>query len=439
VAGTWATEELRLGNAEAVADRLARIVGSYPLAEPLVALQMRALCAVGRTTEALRCYAETRTQIAEQFGAEPGPELRRLHVAVLRGELDEVYARGSVTPPRHVPRQLPADIVRFLGRTRELTRMLDWFTPAEDHGSPPVVAVNGGAGVGKSTLAIHAAHQLIDRYPDGQLYLDLRGCSVGAAPLRPADALARLLRTLGVATPHPPVQVDEAAALFRSLVSERRLLLVLDNAADATQVRPLLPSGAGCGTLVTSRRSLAGLGDIRQVRVGALAVDEAVALLSQWVGADRVAAEPEAAAAIARWCECLPLALRIASARLVARPGWPLDELRERLADEHRRLDNLEFDGVGLRASMDGSYQRLSGSPDLTERASAEAFKVLGAAGEPELNRSDAAHLLARSEAYTEHILERLVDAQLLETSAPGTYRMGDLLRLYARERFAEA
>jgi DNA-binding SARP family transcriptional activator len=440
VAGAWAAEELRSGNTAAVADRLTRIVGSYPLAEPLVALQMRALCAMGRTSEALQCYAETRTQIAEQFGAEPGPELRNLHVAVLRGELDEPYSGSAVSsaaPASHIPRQLPADIVRFPGRVRELTWILDWFTASGEQGPTPVVSIYGAAGVGKSTLAIHAAHQLISRYPDGQLYLDLRGDSVGAAPLSPADALARLLRTLGIARPYAALQVDEAAALFRSLMAGRRLLLVLDNAATATQVRPLLPSGNGCGTLVTSRQPLAGLGDVCQVRVGALPVDEAVALLGQWVGADRVAAEPEAAAAIAQWCEYLPLALRMAGARLVARPGWPLAELRDRLADEHRRLDNLEFDGVGLRSSMAGSYQRLSGSTDLAERATAEAFKLLGASGEPELNRSAAAALLARSEAYAERMLERLVDAQLLETSVPGTYRMGDLLRLYARERFA--
>lgn len=441
VAGAWAAEELRLGNAETVADRLARIVGAYPLAEPLVALQMRALCALGRTSEALQCYAEARTQIGEQFGAEPGPELRLLHVAVLRGELDEPYSANLVSvagPARHVPRQLPADIVRFPVRLRERSRIIDWMTPSARNRSTPVVGIYGAAGVGKSTLAVHAAHQLVGQYPDGQLYLDLHGCSAGAAPLCPSDALARLLRTLGVTTAYASMGVDESAALFRSLVAGRRMLLVLDNAADAAQVRPLLPSGAGCGAVVTSRQPLADLGDVGQVRVGALPLEEAVALLGQWVGTDRVAAEPEAAAAIARWCEYLPLALRIAGARLVARPGWPLAELRDRLADERRRLDNLELDGLGLRASIAGSYQRLSDSTDLTERAVAEAFKLLGVSGEQELSLSAAARLLARSEAYTEQMLERLVDAQLLETSAPGTYRMGDLLRLYARERFAE-
>ncbi|PZF99475.1 hypothetical protein C1I93_05790 [Micromonospora endophytica] len=440
VAGAWAAEELRLGNPEAVVDRLARILGSYPLAEPLVVLQMRALCAMGRTPEALQYYVETRAQIVEQFGAEPGPELRNLHVAILRGELDEPYAGGTgqtSAPVRHVPRQLPADIARFSGRRDDLAPILDWLSPAGTAGSAPVVSIYGAAGVGKSTLAIHAAHKLTSRYPDGQLYIDLRGTSADAEPLTPVDALARLLRTLGVSMSYVGEQVDEAAAQFRSVVAGRRLLLVLDNAVDAAQVRPLLPSGAGCATLVTSRQPLAGLSDVCQLRVGRLTLPDAIALLSHWVGGQRVAAEPEAAVAIAEWCECLPLALRIVGARLVARPGWPLAELRDRLADERRRLDNLEFDGVGLRASMAGSYDRLSGSADRSERAIAEAFKLLGTSTMTELSRSTAARLLARSEAHTERILERLVDVQLLETSTPGSYRMGELLRLYARERFA--
>ncbi|MBB5871448.1 DNA-binding SARP family transcriptional activator [Allocatelliglobosispora scoriae] len=440
VAAAWAAEELRLGNAEVVADRLARIIESNPLAEPLVALQMRALCALGRTSEALQCYAVGRTQIAEQLGMEPGPELRNLHVAVLRGELDGTYA-GSVVSPAvsasPVPRQLPTDVVRFVGRTRELSRIHEGLMPLRQQGLTPIVGIYGAVGVGKSTLAVHAAHQLVDAYPDGQLYLELRGCSVGTAPLSPMDALARLLRALGVDLPSASMQVDEAAAQFRSLMAGRRMLLVFDNAADATQVRPLLPGGTGCGLLVTSRQPLTGLGDVCQVPVGPLAVDEAVTLLGQLEGADRVAAEPEAAAAIAQWCEFLPLALRIAAARLVARPGWPLAELRDRLADEHQRLDNLEADGIGLRASLAGSYHQLSDSKDPAARAAAAAFALLGASGEPELSRSTAARLLAQSEACAERILERLVDAQLLETSAPGTYRMGDLMRLYARERYA--
>lgn len=437
LAAAWAAEELRLGNAEAVADRLARVIESNPLAEPLVALQIRALCALGRTSEALQTYAAVRTQISEQLGTEPGPELRNLHVAVLRGELDDTYAGGSVSLTSPVLRQLPTDVIRFVGRAYELGRIHAGLLPSPHRGSTPIAGIYGAAGAGKSTLATHAANQLADRFPDGQLYLELLGNSAGTTPLSPMEALGRLLRTLGADPPPASMQVDEAAARFRSLMAGRRLLLVLDNAADANQVRPLLPSGPGCGLLVTSRQPLAGLGDVCQVPLGPLAVDEAVELLGHLAGADRVAAEPEAAAAIARWCECLPLALRIAAARLVARPAWPLAELRDRLADERRRLDNLECDGLGLRASFAGSFQRLSDSTDPTARAAAEAFTLLGASGIPEVNRSTAARLLAQSEAYAERTLERLVDAQLLETSTPGRYRMGDLVRLYARERYS--
>jgi DNA-binding SARP family transcriptional activator len=437
VASAWAAEELRLGNAEVVVDRLAGIVGANPLAEPLVALQMRALCALGRTSEALQSFVVARTQIAEELGTEPGPELRQLHVAVLRGDLDETYP-GSLAGPAgaawHVPRQLPTDVVRFVGRSRELARVQDWLTPSERPGTTPVAGVYGPAGVGKSTLAIHAAHQLADRYPDGQMYLELRGCRAGSTPLSPVDAIACLLRTLGVTIPYSSMHVDEAAALFRSLVAGRRLLLVLDNAADAAQVRPLLPSGTGCGLLVTSRQPLAGLSDVCQVPLGPLALDEAVALLGQWEGAERVCGDPEAAAAIARWCECLPLAVRIAAARLAARPRWPLSEMRDRLADSSRRLDNLELDGVGVRASLAGSYQRFSRSADPADRAVARAFTLLGAADGAELDSVSAAGLLDRSAAYAERTLELLVDAQLLETPVPGRYRMSDLVRLFARE-----
>jgi hypothetical protein len=314
-----------------------------------------------------------------------------------------------------------------------LCRILDAF--ASDADPAPAVAVWGGIGTGKSALAIHAAHQLAERYPDGQLYLDLHGCQADVAPLTPAEVLGRLLRTLGVAGPAIPTPVDEAAALLRSLVAGRRLLFVLDNAADARQVMPLLPAASGCGTIVTSRQPLASLTDLRSIGIGPLAEAEALSLLRHWIGAERVAAEPHEAAAIAYWCEYLPMALRVAAARLVLRPGWPLAELRTRLADERRRLDTLELDGTGVRASIAGSHARLLHSTDATEQASARAFVTLGSNGCTRFTLADAARVLSAAEPSVEPLLERLVDAQLLETSTPGVYRMGALLRLYAREQ----
>lgn len=296
------------------------------------------------------------------------------------------------------------------------------------------MSIHGAAGVGKSALAIHAAHQLLHHYPEGQVYVELGGSSTGVPPLSPSEALARLFRTLGVEPPPPTVQADEAAAQLRSLVTGRKMLLVLDNASDSDQIKPLLLNGAGCGMIVTSRQPLAALGGVGQLPVRPLAVDEAVDLFGQLTGAERVAAEPTAAVAIVKLCQCLPLAVTTAAARLAARPSWPLAELHSRLADEARRLDNLEIEGMGMRASLSGSYQRLTENTDPAMRAAAQAFKLLSAYSQPVVTLSDAAHLLSESRARAELFLERLVDAQLLETIAPGLYQMNDLLRLFAQE-----
>lgn len=481
-AAAWATEELRLAHPAAVADRLAHLVSAYPLAEPLVVLLMRALCAMGRPAEALQRYAETRARLVDQLGAEPGLELRNLHLTILRGEFDhrpefdhrsvfdqrshfdhqpQLDHRSDLDqridldqrtgfghqpqrapgggPGSQPPRQLPADLSRFTGQARELEYLTAWAASSSSDGAAAVLAIHGQAGVGKSALAIHAAHRLADRYPDGQLYLDLRGTDVALPPLDPAEGLARLLRALGIAPSHVPDQPDEAAVLFRSMVAGRRLLLVLDNAVDAAQVRPLLPAGSGCATLATSRRALVGLGDIAQVHLAPLGSVDGVRLLGRWIGAARVAAEPAAAASIVAACAGLPLAICAAGARLAARPAWPLAELAGRLADPRRRLDHLEFDGSGVRASLAAAVQQLAYSADPVETAAAMALPAMAAATEPEFDSAEAAHLLARPRTEVEAVLERLVDAQLLQTSAPGRYRMDDLVRLYALEWAARA
>ncbi|MEU0303881.1 BTAD domain-containing putative transcriptional regulator [Streptomyces sp. NPDC006175] len=435
IASAWASDELRLGNTQAVADRLAKVLDSYPLAEPLADLYMRALCALGRTSEALQHYATVREQIAEQLGHEPGAPLRGLHMAMLRGELQPHHrGTGTGTGSAPLPRQLPMNVAHFVGRTEELAWIENALATPRPQAATPLVSIHGAAGVGKSALAIHAAHQLAHRYPEGQMYVELGGSSSGAPPLSPSEALARMFRTLGTEPPPPAVQADEASALLRSLVAGRRMLVVLDNASDSEQIRPLLLNGAGFGVIVTSRQPLSALGGVGQLPLRPMEVDEALALLGRLTGMDRVAAEPAAAVAIVKLCQCLPLAVTTAAARLASRPSWPLAELHSRLADEARRLDNLEIEGMGVRASLSGSYQRLSDNADPAMRAAAAAFKLLSGFSKPVVSLSDAARLLSESSARAELCLERLVDAQLLESVSPGRYQMNDLLRLFAQE-----
>ncbi|QSB12891.1 winged helix-turn-helix domain-containing protein [Natronosporangium hydrolyticum] len=435
-ATAWAAAELELGNAELVADRLVQTVEAHPLAEPLVAMLMRALGQVGRTAEALECFAELRARLADQLGTEPGPELRQVHVSILRGESRQpevvVKVGADPAPP---PRQLPVGASRFVGHSAELTALVDWFAAGQRRRTASAVLLYGPAGVGKSALAVQAAHRVAGGYPDGQLYLDLRGSGPDRRPLGPAEALSRLLRSLGVAPVAVPAGIDDAAALFRTMVAGRRLLVLLDNATEAGQVRPLLASGAGCATIVTSCRPLGGLGELRQARIGPLSTTESVELLSWWAGRARVAAEPAAAAEIARWCERTPLALGVAGVRLAARPHWPLAELAHRLGDERRRLDNLAFDGVSIRASLAAFYQPLQRSAEPADRATACTFEQLATSVSAEFGPPEAAQLLRSSRAEAERALENLVDAQLVDTPRPGRYRMSDLLRLYAREQ----
>jgi hypothetical protein len=345
--------------------------------------------------------------------------------------------------PAGVPQQLPADIPTFTGRAVELERLLGLLNAAPDPragadgGPTPVVicAIDGAGGVGKSVLALHAAHQVAEWYPDGQLYVNLHGATPGVPALDPAEALGRFLRALGVADHEVPAETEEAAAMFRSLVAARRMLVVLDNAESVAQVRPLLPASGTCAVLVTSRQVMATLDGAAHLHLNVLSLDEAVVLLAWLVGERRAAAEPEAVAALAQQCGYLPLALRIAGARLAARPAWPVRALGARLADTQRRLDELAFGEVALRAALQVSDQALLASTDPVGQEAARAFRLLGLPDGPDMTTDVAAHLLDRPYHAAERALERLVDAQLLETPSPGRYRLHDLLRLFAREQ----
>jgi tetratricopeptide (TPR) repeat protein/transcriptional regulator with XRE-family HTH domain len=340
-----------------------------------------------------------------------------------------------------LPHQLPPDVADFVGRAELVAQLRGWLARWLDDvagkangAAVAVCAVSGKAGVGKSALAVHVAHQLAADFPDGQLYASLRGAGVaGVAPLEPAEVLGRFLRAVGVDGGAVPAGVEERAALYRSRLAGRRLLVVLDDAVGEAQVRPLLPGSPGCAVLVTSRARLAGLAGARLVHLDVLDAGWAVELLARIAGPGRMAAEPAAATAIAAACGGLPLAVRIAGARLAARPHWSLGRMADLLADQCGRLDALTHGDLEVRASLSLSYQGLA-------NGQRRLFCRLGLLGAPDVAAWVAGALLDRPVAEAEVLLEELVDAQLVDvatwdvTGRP-RYRLHDLVRLFARER----
>jgi DNA-binding SARP family transcriptional activator len=431
--------DLAEGRLAGLVPLLRELVAHHPLRESLWVRLLVVLARCGRQAEAVERYETVRLRLAEELGVDPGAELRRVHADLLAGRAPALGdgvrpgAAGSPPPGQPVPCQLPAAGDDLRGREAELAWLAEVFG---DDGSTRLAAricvISGMAGAGKSALAVHWAHRLAGRFDDGQLYADLRGTA--PRPLEPLEVIGRFLRALGADAATIPTDVEEAGAAFRSQVAGRRLLLVLDDAAGAGQVAPLLPASPGCAVLVTSRRALPGLEGAAQLRLGVLEPSGAVALLGRLAGEDRVAAEPAAAAAVARSCGWLPLALRAAGARLAARPTWPVAALAERLADPRRRLDELELGGTGVRASLEASWRCLRAGGDPADRTAAAAFALLGALAVGRVSVPVVARLLQVPDDAAEQAMERLVDAYLLETPAPGRYRLHGLPRLYARE-----
>jgi tetratricopeptide (TPR) repeat protein len=333
-----------------------------------------------------------------------------------------------------VPAELPSGTASFTGRRAEVEELGKLLQSAGARESAAVMVVDGSAGVGKSALTIHVAHKSAARFPDGQLYVNLQGATPGLAPLEPAEVLGRFLRALGMNGKDIPQTTEEAAARYRSLTSNKRLLVVMDNAASATQVKPLIPASSRCAMIITSREMLATIDGADHMHLDILSAHEATALLEQFVGAARVASEPDAATTIAQQCGFLPLALRIAGARLAARPKWPLRALADRLTDERTRLNELQLGDLAVRASFMISYQALRATFSQAGIATARIFRLLGLWEGPDVEVGVAAALADRTPAEAQESLELLVDAQLLETPSPGRYRMHDLLRLFARE-----
>jgi transcriptional regulator with XRE-family HTH domain/tetratricopeptide (TPR) repeat protein len=338
-------------------------------------------------------------------------------------------------PADVVPRQLPPNLSDFTGRAAELDALLQVLTKADGPpGTVRLAAVTGMGGVGKTALAVHAAHLAAATFSDGHLYIDLRGYGPGDV-ITPVEALGQLLRSLGVDDRTIPDDVNEAAALYRSRLADQRMLVLLDNANGAAQVTPLLPGAPGSAVLVTSRRALMTLPGFQQINLAPLSESDSVELLSRVAGGMRVAAESTAARMIAQLTGRLPLAVRLIGARLAARPTWPVEHMVEQLRDEHHRLDELGTGESGVRANIAGSVEFLAASKDELDREAAAALNLLGLPHASDLITLTAAHLLGESVERTDQMLERLVDLNLLESIAPGRYRLHDLILAFARER----
>ncbi|MEW1722598.1 BTAD domain-containing putative transcriptional regulator [Streptomyces sp. NPDC093109] len=417
--------DLEAGCHAGAVSELTALTAAHPLRERLRELLMLALYRGGRQAEALAVYADTRRLLADELGVDPRPELARLHQRIL--EADVLLAGPAEEPaPSHPvlrPAQLPATVPDFTGRGAFVRELSDRLATPEG-AVMAVSAIAGIGGVGKTTLAIHVAHAARSHFPDGQLYVDLQGAGPRAA--EPEAVLASFLRALGLPDSAIPDSLDDRSALYRSTLDGRRVLVLLDNARDAAQVRPLLPGTTGCAALVTSRGRMVGLAGAHLVDLDVMSPEEALQLFTRIVGPERVAAEREAALDTVAACGFLPLAIRIAAARLAARRTWTVSVLAAKLADGRRRLDELQAGDLAVTATFELGYRAL-------DPAQARAFRLLGLADGPDISLAAAAALLGLPVQEAEDLLESLVDTSLLESAAPGRYRYHDLVRLYAR------
>ncbi|HEV2783639.1 MAG TPA: tetratricopeptide repeat protein [Actinophytocola sp.] len=408
-------------------EQLRALAREEPLHEGLHARLMLALAGSGQQAAALRLFTELRRRLGEELGVQPGAEIRAAHLRIVRqgGPVRAAAAR------RPVPAQLPADVAGFAGRSEDLDR-LDRLLPRAGRDTAVMIAtVTGSAGVGKTALAVHWAHRVRDRFPDGQLYVNLRGCASGP-PAPPLEALTHFLRALGVPAERVPVDAEEAANLYRTRLADRRTLILLDDAAGAEQVRPLLPGSPGCMVVVTSRDRLTGLvakEGARRIGLDVLDAGDSRALLAGMLGDARVLAEPDAVEELGRICAHLPLALRIAAANLLAAPARGIADYTAELRD-HGRLGGLTIDGEDrgpVRAAFDLSYARL-------EPGTRRLFRLLGLVPGPDFTHEAAAALAGGSIEDARRALGQLAAAHLVQQQVAGRYQFHDLLRDYAAE-----
>lgn len=453
--------DLHLGrHAEAVPE-LMSLTGRHPLREELHRLLMLALYRSSRQAEALAAYRTARQTLIAELGTDPGPVLQDLHRRILEGDAtlslpedrprdnsgrpqedserrQQAEPTDAAHPKPNVPAQLPADLPTFTGRSSELDRVRALLPDADRAPSTVVISAIGGmAGIGKTTLAVHWAHEIAHRFPDGQLFVNLRGFDPTGAAATPDEAVRVLLDALGVPPMRIPTGLDAQTALYRSLLAHRRVLILLDNARDADQVRPLLPGSPGSLVIVTSRNQLAGLvvGEgAHPLTLDPMPFEEAYDLLARRLGTGRLAAEPKAVEEIIARCAWLPLALAIVAAQAAAHPDFPLGAIADELRDSHGSLDAFASGDditTDVRAVFSWSYQALSAP-------AARLFRLLGLASGTDLSATAAAGLAGLSPRETRPLLVELTRAHLLTEHFPGRYALHDLLRVYAAER-AEA
>ncbi|MEV6825229.1 BTAD domain-containing putative transcriptional regulator [Amycolatopsis sp. NPDC051102] len=427
---------LRSGQHATLLAELADRVERHPLDERLAGQYLLALYRSGRQADALARYERLRRDLADELGVHPSPPLRQLHQRILHAAPDlaaPAAAAGTGPAPLPVPRQLPAPPRMFTGRATELARLDAIFDaqPAAG-GAVTIYAIGGAGGIGKTWLALHWAHAHLDRFPDGQLHVDLRGFDPAGQPVPLVTAVRGFLDSLGVDPATIPIDPDAQVGLYRSLVAGKRMVIVLDNARDTEQVRPLLPGSPTCTVLVTSRHHLGGLvtaHGAHRVDLDVVPEPEARLLLTRHLGHDRVAAEPEAVDALVACCAGLPLALGIVAARATRHPGFPLAVFADELRDQSGRLDALDPGDprATLRTVLSWSHHALSEAAEV-------AFGLLSLAPGPDIGLPAAASLLARSSGTARALLNELENACLVQQHTPGRYRMHDLIRLYATE-----
>jgi predicted ATPase len=433
----WISARLALGQHDGLVPLLREFIGERPLDENLRGLLMTALYAMGRTGEALAAFTDARQTLIHELGVDPGPELRRVQAAMLRGDVITTAPRDASTVVQYpsIPHHLPPTRLQLVGREAELD---DIAALVDEHDPDPakrarVVVISGPPGIGKTAAAAAAAARVSRAFPHGQLYVDLGGSS-GDQPLSVDDAIASLLTGFGIAPETTSERGERCRSLYRLLLAERRMAVVLDDAADAAQVLLLIPSSGQSLVIVTSRRYLAGIGCDLRLKPEALSDEDGLHLLRAIVGAKRVVAEPAAALAIVRACGGLPSAIEIAAARLAALPGHRLQFLADRLAVRDRVLDELSLDGLSLTDSFATSYISL-------DTRSQRCFRTLGMLDPDYITGKDLAEPLKLSVRSADRQLEHLVHEGLLQPALADQdgpkYRMPTVLHAYARTRLS--